>query len=37
MLTGFAVGAGWQSIVAYANIATYYLTLAYVNKLGENN
>lgn len=23
--TGVAVGAGWQSIVAYVNIACYYL------------
>ena len=25
ILTGVAVGAGWQSIVAYVNIASYYL------------
>lgn len=25
VLTGVAVGAGWQSIVAYVNIASYYL------------
>ena len=25
MLTGVAVGAGWQGIVAYVNIASYYL------------
>lgn len=23
--TGVAVGAGWQSIVAYVNIASYYI------------
>lgn len=25
MFAGVAVGAGWQSIVAYVNIACYYL------------
>jgi MATE family multidrug resistance protein len=24
-LVGVAVGAGWQSVVAYVNITTYYL------------
>jgi len=25
VLSGVAVGAGWQSVVAYVNITTYYL------------
>ena len=39
--TGVAVGAGWQSIVAYVNIACYYLVgipvgvvLGYVFNMG---
>ncbi|KAF8395555.1 hypothetical protein HHK36_019503 [Tetracentron sinense] len=41
VLSGVAVGAGWQSIVAYVNIICYYLVglplgilLGYVGKLG---
>lgn len=40
-ITGVAIGAGWQAIVAYVNIACYYifgtplgLTMGYILNMG---